>query len=51
MALATELNTYVPDLPARDVFVCGPEPFTAAVRSVARSAGVPAARLHIEGYG
>jgi ferredoxin-NADP reductase len=51
MALETELNTYVPDLPARDVFVSGPEPFTAAVRSLARGAGVPAARLRIEGYG
>ena len=50
IALETELNIYIPDLPARDVFVCGPEAFTKAVASVARGAGVPAARLHVEGY-
>ncbi len=51
IALETELSIHIPDLPARDVFVCGPEPFTTAVASVARRAGVPAARLHVEGYG
>jgi ferredoxin-NADP reductase len=48
---AEALRTVIPDLPLRDVFICGPEPFTKAVASAARRAGVPAAQLHIEGYG
>lgn len=48
---AEALRTVIPDLPLRDVFICGPEPFTKAVASAARTAGVPAAQLHIEGYG
>jgi predicted ferric reductase len=45
------LRAQIPDLPERDVFICGPEPFTKAVARAARGAGVPAARLHVEGYG
>jgi ferredoxin-NADP reductase len=52
IVLGTEaLRTLIPDLPLRDVFICGPGPFTKAVASAARSAGLPAAQLHIEGYG
>jgi predicted ferric reductase len=45
------LRTNIPDLARRDVFICGSEPFTEAVATAARRAGVPPARLHIEGYG
>lgn len=44
------LTAHIPDLPARDVFVCGPEPFTEAVAAAARRAGVAPARLHVEGF-
>jgi predicted ferric reductase len=48
---ANMLRTQIPDLPLRDVFICGPEPFTKAVASAARRAGVRASQLHTEGYG
>jgi len=40
-----------PDIAGHDVYVCGPDPWTAAVRQAARRAGVPAARLHRERFG
>jgi ferredoxin-NADP reductase len=45
------LRANIPDLPERDVFICGPEPFTKTVARAARRAGVAPARLHIEGFG
>jgi len=45
------LRTNIPDLPERDVFICGPEPFTRMVAGAARRAGVAPARLHVEGFG
>lgn len=43
------LRANIPDLPDRDVFICGPEPFTKTVARAARRAGVAPARLHVEG--
>jgi ferredoxin-NADP reductase/DMSO/TMAO reductase YedYZ heme-binding membrane subunit len=45
------LRANIPDLPERDVFICGPEPFTKTVARAARRAGVPTARVHVEGFG
>ncbi|HKS47738.1 MAG TPA: ferredoxin reductase family protein [Amycolatopsis sp.] len=46
----TALTFWVPDIAERDVYVCGPEQWTAAVRRSAEAAGVPAERLHIENF-
>jgi len=45
------LRANIPDLPERDVFICGPEPFTKTVARSARRAGVAPGRLHVEGFG
>jgi ferredoxin-NADP reductase len=45
------LAAHIPDLAARDVFVCGPEPFTRDVAAAARKAGAASARVHVEGFG
>jgi ferredoxin-NADP reductase/DMSO/TMAO reductase YedYZ heme-binding membrane subunit len=45
------LRANIPDLPERDVFICGPEPFTKTVARAARLAGVARARMHVEGFG
>jgi ferredoxin-NADP reductase len=45
------LRMNIPDLPERDVFICGPEPFTTMVARAARRAGVTPTRLHVEGFG
>jgi predicted ferric reductase len=45
------LRNIVPDLLDRDVFICGPDPFTTMVARAARRAGVRSARLHVEGFG
>lgn len=50
VSLAASLRRLVPDLADRDVYVCGPDGFTAAVLSVARGAGVPGDRLHHETF-
>jgi ferredoxin-NADP reductase len=47
---ATELRRLVPDIAARDVYVCGPEPFQDALIDAARRAGVPASHLHHESF-
>ena len=39
-----------PDIAGHDVYVCGPDTWTAAVLRAARQAGVPAARLHRERF-
>jgi len=47
---AEQLRRLVPDVAERDVFLCGPPPWMAAVRATALEAGVPPARLHAEDF-
>jgi len=47
----TLLRRWVPDIAERDVYVCGPEAWTTAVRATLAAAGLPAARLHVETFG
>ena len=47
---ASALRRSMPDLADRDVFICGPEAFTASVAAECRAAGVPAARIHYESF-
>ena len=47
----TVLRHWLPDIAQRDVFVCGPEPWTADVVRTALAAGVPAERIHTESFG
>lgn len=42
------LRDLLPDIADRDVYVCGPDAWTAAVIGSARRAGVPAERVHSE---
>ncbi|MGC9667738.1 ferric reductase-like transmembrane domain-containing protein [Planosporangium sp. 12N6] len=44
------LRHLVPDIAGHDVYVCGPDPWMAAVVRAARAAGVPDARLHLERF-
>jgi ferredoxin-NADP reductase len=45
------LRRWVPDIAERDVYVCGPPDWTAAVRRTLAAAGLPATRLHVENFG
>jgi ferredoxin-NADP reductase len=45
------LQHLVPDLAERDVFVCGPQPWTDSVRRCALAAGLPAHQFHVECFG
>ena len=45
------LRYWVPDIAERDVYVCGPPEWTAAVRRTLAAAGLPAAQLHVENFG
>jgi len=47
----TVLRHLVPDIADHDVYVCGPDAWTAAVLSAARRLGVPANQLHSERFG
>lgn len=47
---AEHLRRLVPDVAERDVFLCGPSQWMAAVRTAALKAGVPANRLHAEDF-
>ncbi len=47
----TALLRWVPDIAERDVFVCGPERWTALVRATLIAAGLPEDRLHLETFG
>jgi predicted ferric reductase len=47
----TVLRSLMPDIAERDVFVCGPEQWTADVVRTALAAGVPAERIHTESFG
>jgi predicted ferric reductase len=45
-----ELRRLVPDLPSRDVYVCGPDGFTRKVSAATRALGVPQERIHDEAF-
>lgn len=47
---ARALARLIPDLAGRDVYICGPTGFTAAVRQAARTLGVPRERIHDETF-
>ncbi len=47
---AAGLRALVPDVAARDVYLCGPPGFLHAVRAVLREVGVPAAQVHEEAF-
>jgi predicted ferric reductase len=47
----TLLRRWIPDVADRDVYVCGPPGWTAAVRRTLIAAGLPPARLHAENFG
>jgi ferredoxin-NADP reductase len=47
---AGRLNALVPHLSHRDVYVCGPDGFTAAVVATATDAGVTPDRIHYESF-
>jgi ferredoxin-NADP reductase len=47
---ATALRRIVPDVAEREVYVCGPDAWTAAALEAARRAGVPERRLHAERF-
>jgi predicted ferric reductase len=46
----TALRFWVPDLASRDVYVCGPEAWTADVRRSCAAAGLPPAQFHAETF-
>ncbi len=46
----TALLQRVPDIAERDVYVCGPEPWTELVRDTLTAAGLPEDRLHFETF-
>ena len=45
------LRHLLPDLAERDVFVCGPQAWTDAVRDCALAAGLPGQQFHVECFG
>jgi predicted ferric reductase len=45
-----ELEWLVPDIAERDVYVCGPDPFTDSVVAASAEAGVPAQHIHRESF-
>lgn len=44
------LRAWIPDIADRDLFLCGPDEWTAAVSRTALDAGVPIAQIHIESF-
>jgi ferredoxin-NADP reductase len=46
----TALRHWVPDIAERDVYVCGPEPWTDLVERTLTAAGLPAEHLHLETF-
>jgi len=44
------MSQFAPELSNSDIYVCGPEGFTDNVVELARSAGVPEARIHHESF-
>jgi predicted ferric reductase len=47
---ARQLTRLVPDLPERDVFLCGPEPMMTAAQAGLREAGVPRRHIYHESF-
>ncbi|MEO3786296.1 ferredoxin reductase family protein [Actinocorallia sp. B10E7] len=47
---ASSLRRVVPDLPTRDVYLCGPPGMARAARTALREAGVPRHRIHHESF-
>ena len=47
----TSLRSWVPDIAALDVYVCGPPDWIRLVRHTLTAAGVPAEAVHIENFG
>jgi predicted ferric reductase len=47
---APALRRLVPDIAARDVYLCGPQSMMAAVKESLRQLGVPRARIHAERF-
>jgi ferredoxin-NADP reductase len=45
------LRRLVPDLAARDIYICGPEEFSADIAGAALRLGVAQARIHHEAFG
>lgn len=45
------LRRFVPDIAAYDVYVCGPDPWTAAVTACTQRSGVPREQVHTERFG
>jgi ferredoxin-NADP reductase len=46
----TALRYWVPDIAERDVYVCGPQPWTDLVRRTLADAGLPPDQLHLETF-
>ena len=44
------LRELVPDVAERDLYICGPDGFSAAVERAARACGTPPARVHREAF-
>jgi predicted ferric reductase len=47
---ARSLKGVVPDIVGRDVYVCGPDGFSAGVQRAARALGVPPSAIHLESF-
>lgn len=48
---AAALRALIPDVAERDVYVCGPQSWTEALRRAATAAGLPARQFHVETFG
>jgi ferredoxin-NADP reductase len=44
------LRHWIPDVADRDVYLCGPDGWTALVRRTLAAAGVPEAHVHVESF-
>jgi ferredoxin-NADP reductase len=47
---ATALCELVPDVPGRDVYLCGPDALARHLVAELRRAGVPKRRIHLESF-
>lgn len=45
------LNTFVPDILSRDIFLCGPEPFSNTINKILREMDYSMANYHTESFG
>ena len=46
----TALRHWIPDISARDVYVCGPSHWMVLVRRTLAAAGLPSKQLHLETF-